>query len=75
MCREEAAVNSDLIARAQAGDEEAFRHLVSRHQRLTKAYGTGESNVGPPPPHDSDPTANQAPSLNPARRLHQGKQP
>jgi RNA polymerase sigma-70 factor (ECF subfamily) len=26
-------VNSDLIARAQAGDEEAFRHLVDRHQR------------------------------------------
>jgi len=26
-------VNSDLIARAQAGDEEAFRHLVDRHRR------------------------------------------
>jgi RNA polymerase sigma-70 factor (ECF subfamily) len=26
-------VNSDLIARAQAGDEEAFRQLVDRHQR------------------------------------------
>jgi RNA polymerase sigma-70 factor (ECF subfamily) len=32
-CREEAAVNSDLIARARAGDEEAFRHLVDRHER------------------------------------------
>src|SRR5262249_42691706 len=32
-CREEAAVNSDLIARARAGDEDAFRHLVGRHQR------------------------------------------
>jgi RNA polymerase sigma-70 factor (TIGR02960 family) len=30
---EAAAVNSDLIARARAGDEEAFRHLVDRHQR------------------------------------------
>ena len=26
-------MNSDLIARAQAGDEEAFRQLVDRHQR------------------------------------------
>ncbi len=26
-------MNSDLIARAQAGDEEAFRHLVDHHQR------------------------------------------
>ena len=26
-------MNSDLIARAQAGDEEAFRNLVDRHQR------------------------------------------
>jgi RNA polymerase sigma-70 factor (ECF subfamily) len=26
-------VTSDLIARAQAGDEQAFRHLVDRHQR------------------------------------------
>jgi len=33
VCREEAAVNSDLIARARAGDEDAFRHLVGRHQR------------------------------------------
>ena len=32
-CREEATVNSDLIARAQGGDEEAFRHLVDGHQR------------------------------------------
>jgi len=32
-CREEAVVNSDLIARAQAGDEEAFRRLVDRHRR------------------------------------------
>ena len=26
-------MNSDLIARGQAGDEEAFRHLVDRHRR------------------------------------------
>ena len=32
-CREEAVVNSDLIARARAGDEEAFRRLVDRHRR------------------------------------------
>jgi RNA polymerase sigma-70 factor (ECF subfamily) len=38
VCREEAAVNSDLIAHAQAGDEEAFRHLVDRHQRELEVH-------------------------------------
>jgi RNA polymerase sigma-70 factor (ECF subfamily) len=31
-------VNSDLIARAQAGDEEAFRQLVDRHQRELEVH-------------------------------------
>ena len=31
-------VNSDLIASAKAGDEEAFRHLVDRHQRELEAH-------------------------------------
>jgi len=31
-------VNSDLIARAKAGDEEAFRHLVDRHQRELEVH-------------------------------------
>ena len=31
-------MNSDLIARAKAGDEEAFRHLVDRHQRELEAH-------------------------------------
>lgn len=31
-------MNSDLIARAQAGDEEAFRHLVDRHRRELEVH-------------------------------------
>jgi len=31
-------VDSDLIARAQAGDEEAFRGLVNRHRRELEAH-------------------------------------
>jgi RNA polymerase sigma-70 factor (TIGR02960 family) len=31
-------VNSDLITRAKAGDEAAFRHLVDRHQRELEAH-------------------------------------
>ena len=31
-------MDSDLIARAQAGDEEAFRHLVDRHQRELEVH-------------------------------------
>jgi len=31
-------VNSELIARAQAGDEEAFRGLVNRHRRELEAH-------------------------------------
>jgi len=38
MCRKDAAVNTDLIARAQAGDEEAFRRLVNRHHRELEAH-------------------------------------
>jgi RNA polymerase sigma-70 factor (ECF subfamily) len=31
-------VNSDLIGRAQAGDEEAFHHLVDRHRRELEVH-------------------------------------
>ena len=31
-------MNSDLIARAKAGDEEAFRQLVDRHQRELEVH-------------------------------------
>ena len=31
-------MDSDLITRAQAGDEEAFRHLVDRHQRELEVH-------------------------------------
>jgi RNA polymerase sigma factor (sigma-70 family) len=38
VCWEVAAVTSDLIARARAGDEEAFRDLVGRHQRELRVH-------------------------------------
>ena len=37
-CRKEAAVNSDVIARAKAGDENAFHDLVDRHRRELEVH-------------------------------------